>query len=933
MNCNVLGAIFRRNLVSYFSSPTGYVFVCVFVMLSSIAAIWPNEFFNSNLANLDQLSFYLPYIMLVFIPAITMSIWADESRQGTDELVLTIPANDADVVLGKFFAALGIFTISLVFSMLANLWVLNRLGEPDLGLFVGTYVGYWFVGAAMVSVGMVASFLTSNLTVAFTLGTLFNAPLAFAALADSVMSPGLAAIVKEWSVTEQFQSFQRGVISISGVSYFVMITVVMLYLSIVLIGRRHWMGGRDGSPMLGHYAVRTFALVAIAVGINIFFSDHDVVRWDVTSEKLSSLSPETRKLIAELEPEYPVMIEAFVSPQVPTEYAQMRLNLISTLEELRSIGGDKIKVVMQTVENFSQEAALAEQKYGITAQSVMSKQRGARTQEEIYMGVVFTCGLDRVVLPFVNKGIPVEYELVRSISTVAQQERKRVGVLKTDVALMGGFDMQTMSSQNESLIIQELRKQHDVVEVDPSSPITERYDVLLAVQPSTLTPPQMENFIAAVQSGQPTAIFEDPFPLPNFFPNVAGTVQPKRPPQSNPFMPRQPPPQPKGDISKLWNLLGVDMVGEDVIWQTYNPYPKAAQFIEPEWVFIDSGARENFSPFNEDDAITSGMEQLLFLYAGAWRKLNTSKLDFTELVVTGTRTGSLSIQDLRAQSQMGGSMRMMEMKTGDEYVVVARVRGKVFVDDVALPGDIEDAADDADAAADDPDDAEEDGQGDTGADDDATEPEASTSEVNVVLVADIDCVASAFFFVRAQGTEADADVNFHFQNVSFVLNALDSLADDDRFVEIRKRRATHRTLTKLDKFTEESRIVAAQERAAATSKAEMDTTAAQQALHSRIAELRNIEGMGAQEKAIKERMAQADGQRKLNIQLAKIEQKRDKRLKENDRNLSLEIRKQQDWYKTLAVLIPPIPPIVLGFFFFFYRRNLEQEGVSKSRLR
>jgi len=47
----------------------------------------------------------------------------------------------------------------------------------------------------------------------------------------------------------------------------------------------------------------------------------------------------------------------------------------------------------------------------------------------------------------------------------------------------------------------------------------------------------------------------------------------------------------------------------------------------------------------------------------------------------------------------------------------------------------------------------------------------------------------------------------------------------------------------------------------------------------------------------------------------------------------LEIRKQQDWYKTLAVLIPPIPPIVLGFFFFFYRRNLEQEGVSKSRLR
>ena len=149
MKWHVLDAVFKRNFVAYFSNPTGYVFICVFVLLGSLAAFWPPEFFNSNLANLDQLNRYLPYILLVFVPAITMSVWADERRQGTDELLLTIPASDWEVVFGKYLAAVGIFTVALVFSCLCNLVILLRWGTPDAGLFLANYLGYWFVGCLL----------------------------------------------------------------------------------------------------------------------------------------------------------------------------------------------------------------------------------------------------------------------------------------------------------------------------------------------------------------------------------------------------------------------------------------------------------------------------------------------------------------------------------------------------------------------------------------------------------------------------------------------------------------------------------------------------------------------------------------------------------------------------------------------------------------
>lgn len=901
MNAKVIGAIFRRNFVSYFGSPTGYVFICVFVLLSGIAAFWPNEFFNANLANLDQLNRYLPYILLVFIPAITMSIWAEERRQGTDELLLTIPAGDLDVVLGKYLAAVAIFTVSLLFS-LSNIVVLMWLGEPDFGLLVSTYLGYWLVGLAMLAIGMVASFLTSNLTVGFILGAIFNAPLVFAASADVIFGREVAQVIKGWSLSEQFRDLSRGVISLSSVTFFLSIVAVMLYLSMVLIGRRHWAGGRDGKSLGGHYLARAVALILVAMGLNVILANHDL-RADITSERLSSLSPRTNRLLADLNPERPVQIEAFISPNVPESYVQTRLNLVTMLRELAARAGNKLTVRIYDTEKFSEEARRAEELYGIQGQQVASRTRGAMNIEEIYLGVAFTSGLDKVVVPFFDRGIPVEYELIRSIGTVAQQTRKRIGVLVTDAQLFGQFDMQSMTPGRNELIIEELEKQYEVEQVNADSPITERYDVLLAVQPSSLSEEQMTNFINAVRSGQPTAIFEDPFPYLDA--SVTATSQPKMP-QRNPMGMNQPP-QPKGNIRPLWNLLGVDFLDNKVVWQRYNPYPKIGQF-PPEFVFVGAGSGAT-EPFNERDDISSGLQEMLFLFPGAINKRHSAELDFAPLVATGSETGTVAYDEILQRSLFGGGALNPARRfvpTREEYILAAHIQGKVSQGDQSAAD--EEANDEADASP-------------------------SDAEIDVVLVADIDVLYSAFFALRSRGDDPDAEVNLSLDNVTFVLNALDRLAGDDRYIEIRKRRPKHRTLTRVEAETEGARIEADQKRKQFMDEFEKSRDEEQRKLDERIAELQQRTDLDPQQLIIEVDTARTAGEKRLEARTQQLRQQRDREIEQIERNLALTVRRTQDRYKLLAVLLPPIPPLAVAVVFYFNRRAREHEGVAKSRLR
>ncbi|MCA9067675.1 MAG: Gldg family protein, partial [Planctomycetaceae bacterium] len=808
----------------------------------------------------------------------------------------TLPANDTEILIGKYLSVVAVYSIALLFS--TALWaVLATYADPGFRMFLSTYLGYWLAGSSLLAVGMFASSLTRSSTVAFVLGAIFCAVPVF--LSSSTLNGTMgfleAALNSDgetgWlesmksltalSIGDHLREFSLGVVRLSSVLYFESLAFLFLYMNLVVITKRHWVRRQQWNMGL-QYLVRSGCVLTVLISFYVVVTQStgraDI---DLTPQKYFTLSDATTEVLDNIESDRPVTIQAFLSPDVPTDYVRTKRRLEGLLRQIDQGGGKRVELRMIDTTKYSPTADEAKS-FGIEPRRVSVEEDGKDVIEDVYLGLVISSSYDEVVIPFVGRGTPLEFEITRALRTVSNAHRMTVGILETGARVM--------SNPQTEEFLQELRKQYHVESASADSPIErekqlfaiedesvvkdlekseeakvteglqelfkkkntplsadvqlsynsktedwilrdrrvnrkyrihriakeensetesetpkedekaeektkaaepkyavsiDRYDCLVAVLPSTLTQSQMRNFVKYVKDSGPTLILDDPLPVslqPYEYSILAPSLNAQ---QGFPF--GMEPRADGGSASSLMEALNLTWNNNEVAWDLYNP------FIEYEsgWrqgVNTVVGNREGVpEAVNEKSSVTQGLGRLVLLYSGEISERTPDKMSYTPLLKSSKDlSGVFEWNEVAVTRRLQAQDPMTRRPTLVEYFQILNVEESLPVIDT------EGLSEEEKARALKGSGFRTDSQSHVFA---AHIRGKGESQVNTIFVADADMIGDQFFQLRREKyMKLDLD------NVSFILNAIDVLAGEDAFLELRRRKQPQPPLTEIETY-------------------------------------------------------------------------------------------------------------------------------------
>ncbi len=221
-------AIYKKEVKTYFLSPIGYISIGIFMLMYSIFFYVTTIFYGSvDMGNLYYAT--ARYGLLLMVPLLTMRIFSEEKKNGTEQLLLTSPKSVTSIVLGKFFAAVTVILITVLFSIVYSV-IVSFFGTVNIPTILVTMLGFILVAMAAISIGMLASSLTENQIV--------SAIITIAVLVAPWFLVDLSSVFSSIDLIDKFMKFPYGLISIEDMISLLSITVMCILITIILIKRR-----------------------------------------------------------------------------------------------------------------------------------------------------------------------------------------------------------------------------------------------------------------------------------------------------------------------------------------------------------------------------------------------------------------------------------------------------------------------------------------------------------------------------------------------------------------------------------------------------------------------------------------------------------------------------------------------------------------------
>ena len=238
---NIL-TISRREVAAYFNSPIAYIFMILFIFILSFLFFVFFPFFSQTNPDLRNFFFWFPWVLSIFIPAVTMRLWSEERRSGTIELLLTWPLQAWEVVVGKYLAGLFVIAISLILTLVVPLSLSSSVSSLEWGVVFTSYLGALLISSVYIALGSWASTLTNNQIVSLLIAIAFSLVMVGIGYPPVVKFlnalPGLGNFIGWFGTDSHFREFSKGLINPVGLIYGFSLTVFFLVLNNLFVEGR-----------------------------------------------------------------------------------------------------------------------------------------------------------------------------------------------------------------------------------------------------------------------------------------------------------------------------------------------------------------------------------------------------------------------------------------------------------------------------------------------------------------------------------------------------------------------------------------------------------------------------------------------------------------------------------------------------------------------